>query len=310
MLISVVIPAFNAASVVERALVSIYAEALPASWKLEVIVVNDGSPDAVALSAVLGHWPGVRLVSHAVNRGMCAARNTGIAESKGDILIILDADDEFVPGWPHVFDMVLRDWPAHMNVCYVACRNTEGRSTVLEPEYEGPLTLEDILNERHAGEYLPVFRGDYVRAKGYVDLGMRKSCGVVSYIGYALDGPFWISKQVLRIYHDNNQGSVTSGWVKPEKAAETAECYQCLLERYGHLYQSKAPLVYRTKLLRLAVYRRFAKSKDAWHYWIRGASLSVLKETAGAALVLLIGPELGAALVSRLKKWGVIRRYG
>lgn len=310
MLISVVIPAFNAASVVGRALASVYAGALPESWRLEVIVVNDGSPDAAALASTLDVWPSARLISHSVNMGMCAARNTGISASTGDVLIILDADDEFVPEWPQVFDSVLRDWPAHMNVCYVACRNTQGHSTVQEPEYEGPLTLEDILNEHHAGEYLPVFRGDYVRAKRYADLGMRKSCGVVSYIGYALDGPFWISQQVLRIYHDNNQGSVTSGWVKPEKAAETAECYQVLLDRYGDLYQTKAPLVYRTKLLRLAVYRRLARGKDGWRYWIRGASWSVLKETLGAALVLLIGPELGAAMVARLKKWGVIRRYG
>lgn len=310
MLISVVIPAFRAAGVVGRALASVFDQTLPDAWKLDVVVVNDGSPDAAELARTLASWPSVRLVSHSFNMGMCAARNTGIDASVGDVVIILDADDELVAQWPQVFASVLHDWPAEMNVCYVACRNPLGRSTVSEPDYQGPLTLEDILNERHAGEYLPVFRGDYVRAKRYADLGMRKSCGVVSYIRYALDGPFWISSKVLRVYHDDNQGSVTSGWVKPEKAAETAECYQILLERYGDLYRTKAPQVYRTKLLRLAVYRRLAHSRDAWRSWWQGATWSAKKETLGAALVLLIGPELGAALVARLKKWGVIRRYG
>lgn len=310
MLITFVIPAFNASGVVSRALGSVFDAPLPVGWRVEVVVVDDGSSDAATLEEVVKPWAGARILAHGSNRGMCAARNTGISASIGSIVTILDADDELVPGWPAVFESILQAWPKYIQVCYAACRNPEGRSTVLEPEYSGFLTLSDILNERHSGEYLPLFRGEYVRSKLYADLGMRKSCGIVSYIGYAMDGPFWVSNQVLRIYHDNNAHSVTSGWAQAGKSSETAECYNALLERYGELYRAEAPVVYRTKLLRLAVYLRLANQTGYWRCWLRGASFSAIKESVGAAIVLLIGPAAGAMLVSQLKKIGMIRRYG
>lgn len=310
MLISFVVPAYNAALTVERTLKSVYASALPEAWSVEVVVVDDGSSDGKALASIIAGFPDVSLLRHAANRGMCAGRNTGIAASRGDIVVVLDADDELVPDWPGVFGTILREWPAECFVCYAACRNETGRITSNTPGYSGMFTLNDLLNERHSGEYIPMFRGDYVRDKGYVDLGMRKSCGIVSYIRFAMDAPFWVSSRILRIYHESNVVSVTADWTSPRKASETAACYKSLFERFGDLYRREAPVVWRTKLLRYAVYLRLAGMPGAWRTWYAGIAADCWKESLGAALIILMGPKLGGGLASVTKKVGLVRRYG
>lgn len=310
MLVSHIIPAYNSAKTISRTLDSVLATPLPEGFSVEAVVVDDGSSDGVELAEVVSRYSFARLFVHEKNRGMCAGRNTGILNSRGDVVTILDSDDELVPGWATTFESIVSDWPADISICYAACRNQEGRLTVQDPKYEGKLTLSDILNERYAGEYIPLFRGGYIRAKLYVDLGTRKSCGIVSYINFALDGSFWITNRVLRIYNENRVGSVTSGWASPKKAHETALCYQSLFEHHGDLYLQYAPKVWRTKHLRWAVYLRLASMAGAWKCWSKGASLSCIKETFGTLIILAVDPKIGAWVASMVKRFGLIRRYG
>ena len=309
MLISYVIPAFNTSSTISRVLDSIF-RCMSDSWQVEAIVVDDGSNDGVDLAIAVANYPKARLVVHETNKGMCAGRNSGILASLGDIVIILDADDELVDSWPLVLEKIVREWPLEANVCYAACKNTVGVVTAQEPDYQGFLSLQDILNERHTGEYIPLFRGDYVRPKPYVDLNMRKSCGIVSYINFAQDGPFWVTNSVFRIYHDQSTGSVSQGWTAPKKAAETVECYKKLFELYESQYLSFAPKVYKLKLLKLAVYMKLAGIPGAWKEWRKGASFSVLKETVGAAVLLMVGLTVSALIILTIKKIGLVKRYG
>jgi glycosyltransferase involved in cell wall biosynthesis len=67
--------------------------------ELELIVVDDGSADdtaGVARAAADGD-PRVRVLAHDRNRGKGAAVRTGIADSRGDIVVIQDADMEYDP---------------------------------------------------------------------------------------------------------------------------------------------------------------------------------------------------------------------
>lgn len=310
MLITFVIPAHNVSRSIQRTLDSIFICSCPEDWKVNAVVVDDGSSDGKELTDIVSRYPSVSLIAHSANRGMCAARNTGIIHSKGDFVSILDADDELVSQWPAIFDTIIRDCPSSCQLIYAACHNQFGVVTAADPDYKGLLSLDDVLNERHSGEYLPIFRGDYVRGKLYIDLNTRKSCGIVSYINYAIDAPFWVSNKVLRIYHESQAGSVSKGWSSPEKAMETVHCYQTLLESYGDLYQQRAPRVYRTKLLRLAVYLKLAFLPEPWKVYCRGASFSVWRETIGAATMIMLGTKAAGLIAKALKKLGLVRRYG
>jgi glycosyltransferase involved in cell wall biosynthesis len=89
--VSVIVPAFNRAGTLPRALGSVAGQqARPA----EVIVVDDcSSDDTAAVAEALG----ARVVRHEVNRGAAAARNTAIAAATQPWIAPLDSDDEWLP---------------------------------------------------------------------------------------------------------------------------------------------------------------------------------------------------------------------
>jgi glycosyltransferase involved in cell wall biosynthesis len=88
MRISVVMPAYNAARYIDRALDSILCQSFPAD---EIIVVDDGSHDGTS-EMVERLVPSVTLVRQA-NGGPSMARNAGIAVASGELIAFLDADD-------------------------------------------------------------------------------------------------------------------------------------------------------------------------------------------------------------------------
>ena len=95
-LISFVIPAFNMDGFVARAIDSALAQS---HTPVEVIVVDDGSTDGTA--AVLADYnerPNVTIIRQA-NAGLPAARNRGLASSRGDFVCFLDADDYLAPAF-------------------------------------------------------------------------------------------------------------------------------------------------------------------------------------------------------------------
>ena len=91
-LVSVVIPAYNAAAFLEEALASVVAQDC---GPIEMIVVDDGSSDRTS-EVARSFEPPVTLIAQA-HAGPGAARNTGVAAARGEFLAFLDADDLWTP---------------------------------------------------------------------------------------------------------------------------------------------------------------------------------------------------------------------
>lgn len=89
--VSVIIPAYNRASLLPRAIASVRAQTRPPA---EIIVVDDGSSDN---TADVAQRLEVRLIAHGENRGAAAARNTALRHSRHDWFALLDSDDEWLP---------------------------------------------------------------------------------------------------------------------------------------------------------------------------------------------------------------------
>jgi len=91
-LVSVIIPTFNRAWAVERAVDSV----LDQDYRpFELIVVDDGSTDQTA--EILARYGNQLTVVCQENRGVSAARNAGIARAEGDLIAFLDSDDFWRP---------------------------------------------------------------------------------------------------------------------------------------------------------------------------------------------------------------------
>jgi glycosyltransferase involved in cell wall biosynthesis len=93
-LISVIIPAYNAAEFMGETLESVFAQSFT---NHEVIVINDGSPDTEQLEQVLQRYPSNLRYIKQENQGAAAARNTGLRAAKGEFAAFLDADDTWLP---------------------------------------------------------------------------------------------------------------------------------------------------------------------------------------------------------------------
>ncbi len=90
-LVSVVIPAYNAEEYVAAALDSVLAQ----DWQpFEVVVVDDGSSDGTG--TIVQSYPGIRYIRQE-NAGAAAARNTAIANTRGEFVANFDADDLLPP---------------------------------------------------------------------------------------------------------------------------------------------------------------------------------------------------------------------
>ncbi len=92
--VSVVIPAYNVSAFLGETLQSIFSQTIQPH---EIIVVNDGSPDSVALEAVLAPFGDRIRYLVQENRGPSAARNRGIDAATGEFIAFLDGDDIWLP---------------------------------------------------------------------------------------------------------------------------------------------------------------------------------------------------------------------
>lgn len=97
---------------------------------VEVIIVDNGSVDGTP-DHIAEHFPDIKLIVNASNRGIAVARNQGIAESVGEKVLILDNDtivnEQAIVGMEEYLD-------AHPQVGLCACRMTDAAGNV-QPSY-------------------------------------------------------------------------------------------------------------------------------------------------------------------------------
>jgi hypothetical protein len=111
-LVSVIIPTYNRAHLIERAIQSVLLQEYS---PLEIIVVDDGSTDNTT-DLIARKYPQVSYVKQ-TNSGPSAARNHGIRLSSGDIIMFLDSDDAWLPGKVRCQVSLLNDAGPSVSCC-------------------------------------------------------------------------------------------------------------------------------------------------------------------------------------------------
>jgi len=92
-MVTIIVATYNRAHTLSRTIESVLAQDF-ADW--ELIVVDDGSEDG-SVALVEGYAdPRIRLVRHDTNKGVAAAKNTGLNHIRGDWFTTIDSDDEMV----------------------------------------------------------------------------------------------------------------------------------------------------------------------------------------------------------------------
>jgi glycosyltransferase involved in cell wall biosynthesis len=96
MTVSVVIPFYNQAEYVVETVESVLAQTYQ---DFEIVIVDDASPERLPrqINRLVNSSKKIRVVRNQVNGGVAAARNVGIANSRGEFILPLDSDDNIVP---------------------------------------------------------------------------------------------------------------------------------------------------------------------------------------------------------------------
>ena len=121
MLVSIIIPTYQRPTTLTRAINSVLQQTYS---DVEVIVVDDNNPESAArreteqVMAAYEKEPKVRYLQHPHNMNGSAARNTGAAAARGELIGFLDDDDEFMP--QKIASMVTRmqELPTDYALCY------------------------------------------------------------------------------------------------------------------------------------------------------------------------------------------------
>lgn len=218
MLFSIIIPLYNKAPYVGRALASVLGQDFA---DYELIVVDDGSTDGsmavvenlVEADARLAHLRKVKrltLLSQA-NAGVSTARNVGVARASGDFLCFLDADDAWTPVFLSEMAACIATYPqADLYACnYYYVKNGGSRICVKEMD-SGYLSYFETYNRQlQLGGGMPVWTGAMaLRREVFVRLGGFKPPLHLGedfdlWVRVALQGPLAFWNKPLAYYHQD-----------------------------------------------------------------------------------------------------------
>ena len=90
--VSVIIPCYKDAATLSGAIHSVQNQTYK---NIEIIVVNDASPETAEIEGVVGKYPEIIYIKNDINVGLAATRNVGIHNARGEYVSFLDADDEW-----------------------------------------------------------------------------------------------------------------------------------------------------------------------------------------------------------------------
>jgi O-antigen biosynthesis protein len=169
-LVSVVIPTYNRAQLVARALDSVLAQSFR---DFEALVIDDGSTDDTAgvVRRYVQMDTRVRYLRQHPNRGVGAARNVGLRESRGELIAFLDSDDYWFPAKLERQVDLMRDAPADVGLVYCGVENVNerGERWLYEPKSRGDVYARLLTkNVVHSGSGVMI-RRNVIRTAGFFD---------------------------------------------------------------------------------------------------------------------------------------------
>ena len=146
--ISIIIPLYNGALLINRCLDSIFAQ--KGYFNLEVIVIDDGSTDNSVV--LVKQYPKQIILFQQPNQGPAAARNKGIEAASGKYLAFLDADDYWEPTFLLETSVFLEKHPEAIAVSVGQIHKIPGKPDAIAPKilqtepekFNEPLILDDF----------------------------------------------------------------------------------------------------------------------------------------------------------------------
>ena len=173
-LVSIIIPAYDVTSFIREALDSVLAQTFT---NYEIIVINDGSPDTEGLERALAPYMSRIIYLKQENRGVSAARNTGIAAARGSLVAFLDADDTWLPNYLEVQISRMQADPSidvlYPNVTLFGDSSEDGEEFMNRCPSNGEVTFVRLLLQECNVSNCSIARRDTIINAGLFDESLR-----------------------------------------------------------------------------------------------------------------------------------------
>ena len=207
--ISVVIPAYNHAEFIERTVRSVLAQTTDA--RIEIIVVNDGSPDNT--EEVLQPFIDAGQIKYVAqpNAGHAAARNRGLREATGKYINLLDDDDELTPEKLEVQLALFEKHPEAVCV-YGAYQRVNVDGELMNDGSPADCPSGDVKQAFRLRNWIltpgqALIRGDVVRKLKGFDERIWGSDDWEFFVRLAAEGPFVFDPHVRLHYRQHTRNS-------------------------------------------------------------------------------------------------------
>ncbi|MCG9893347.1 MAG: glycosyltransferase family 2 protein [Thermosynechococcaceae cyanobacterium MS004] len=220
--VSIVIPCYNAMRYLPETVRSVLAQTYE---DYEVLIIDDGSTE-YSEAGTLEDWvqaldhPKIRLIRQE-NLGLAGARNTGIRQSAGDYIALLDADDLWHPTKLEK-QVALLDQHPQVGVVYAWSEliDAQGLSTgrVLNPTAEGRIWESLLEQNLIGGGSVPLLRRSCLEQSGLFDLNLRSFVEDWDlWLRLAPLTEFKVVKEIL-IYYRQLDSSASMDWTRMEQS--------------------------------------------------------------------------------------------
>lgn len=149
--LTVLIPTHNRALLLKRAVASALADLPKAA---EVLVIDDAStqPASKVLAGICAQDSRLRVLRNAGTRGAAGARNFGVDQARGDLILFLDDDDEVLPGYAARVVNIAAAQPVDYGFSAILRRDGSGHEALIERRFPtGLVPAKAALRHKIAG---------------------------------------------------------------------------------------------------------------------------------------------------------------
>lgn len=271
MLFSIVIPTYNRARLVNRAVSSCLRSP---TGDYDVIVVDDCSQDDTLSVLAQETDPRVRVIAKPVNEGVCAARGTGTRASKAQWLCFLDSDDEFDGGAIELIAKKLKEQPSDVMALFFRRNHVGGHAGGLAT----PVKVPAYGGLDYTG-YIRMLNGNYpedcdvfycARRQTFDTLPWPRTHApeIIYHLDFARLFAMSITPEAPYLMHSDADDRLTKpASQKPgffDRDAEKLDSYRQLVARHAAALTEFGPAIYRDTLSKkLSLEIRAGKRLDA-----------------------------------------------
>lgn len=226
--VSVIIPAYNRAHLLDRAIKSVLNQTFQ---DFELIIVDDASTDSTELVVMSFGDKRIIYILHEIRKGASASRNTGIKASRGMYIAFLDSDDEWLPQKLEKQIKVFENGSDKLGLVYVGYSDENKPDEPIIPQYRGKILHYLLINNYVGSTTNPLIRKNCFDKAGYFDEDLPAANDWDIWIRISQHYDFEFIPEILASYHP-----------QPDSISKNIEFIEksriIIFRKYNHLFNA------------------------------------------------------------------------